>query len=106
MDKQLNQGSKAMKVTTHSSHSSHSSRSFCANLGCMPSILSSFNWSLTPKLTITDWKEASNLFLEIKKLPNNCYLAQLQDDCYHELYSSIEELIFAVVTFIETNLLP
>ena len=93
MDKQL-------KVTTHSTFS------FCAYNSYIPSMLSTFNWSLTPKLTITDWKETSNLFLEIKKLPNNCYLAQLQDDCYYELYSSLEELIFAVVTFVETNLLP
>ena len=103
MDKQLTQATNAMKVTTHSTFSTFS---FCANLGYLPSMLSSFNWSLTPKLTITDWKEASNLFLEIEKLPNNCYLTQLTNDCYYELYSSLEELIFAVVTFVETNLLP
>ena len=37
MDKQLNQGSKQLKVTTHSTFS------FCAHLGYMPSILSTFN---------------------------------------------------------------
>lgn len=100
MDKQLTQGSKQLKVTTHSTFS------FCAHNSYIPSILSSFNWSLTPKLTITDWKEASNLFLEIEKLPHNYYLAQLKNDCYYELYSSLEELIFAVGTFVETTLLP
>ena len=94
-----------IKVTTHSTVSR---RSFSAYLGYIPSMLTTFNWSLTPKLTITDWNDNSNLHLSIKKLPNkdNLYLVTIENDCYYEVYTSIEELIFAVVTFIETNLLP
>ena len=94
-----------LKITTHSTFSS---RSFAAYMGYIPSMLSTFiNWSVTPKVTITDWRENSNLQLSIKKLPNNdMFLVYLENDCYNELYSNTEELTFAVVTFIETNLLP
>ena len=109
MDKQLTKPKQLtnipqIKVTTHSTFSS---RSYPTYKGYIPSLLSSFNWNLTPKLTITDWRENSNLTLKIKKLPNkdSLYLVTLKDDCYYEIYTSIEELIFAVITFIETNLL-
>lgn len=96
MDKQI-------KVTTHSTFSI---RSFNTYLGYIPSMLATFNWSLTPKLTITDWKENSGLALAIKKLPNSTYLVTIAGDRYYEVYTNIEELTFAVVTFIETNFLP
>lgn len=109
LNKQLNKPKQIPKPTQIkvTAHSTFSSRSFSAYKGYIPSMLSSFNWNLTPKLTITDWKENSNLILEIKKLPNkdNLYSVTLKDDCYYEVYTNMEELIFAVVTFIETNLL-
>ena len=89
-------------------HSTYSTRAHSIYLGYLQQKLLSIDYTITPKLTITDWKEISNLNLEIKKLPNkdNLYLVTLKDDCYYEVYTSIEELIFAVVTFIESNLFP
>ena len=92
-----------IKVTTYSTTST---RSYKAYLGYIPSMLSSFNWNLTPKVTITDWRENSKLKLEIKKLSKGIYLVTLQGDSYYEIYSDLDEAINPVVTFVANNFLP
>ena len=113
MDKQLNPVSKLqqeatnlhppqLKLTTQSTYSTKSLPIYPAYLATK---LLTINYSLTPKVSITDWEEAKDKIV-LRKVNQNTFLVEVANDCYFQSYSNLEEAVFDMITYVETNLLP
>lgn len=104
--KQVNPGSKLhppqLKLTTQSTYSTKSFPIYPAYLSTK---LLSINYSNTPKVSITDWEETEDKIV-LRKVNQNTFLLEVENDCYSQSYSNLEEAVFDMITYVETNLLP
>ena len=91
-----------LKLTTHSTYSIKSFATYPAYLATK---LLAINYSFTPKVSITDWEEAKDKIV-LRKVNQNTFLVEIENDCYFQSYSNLEEAVFDMVNYVETNLLP
>ena len=88
-----------------STHSTYSTRSHSIYLGYLSHKLLSIDYTQTPKVSVQDWKENKDKIV-LRKVNQNTYLLQLENDCYFQSYSTLEEAIFDLLSYVENNLLP
>ena len=97
-----------MATTTQlklSTHSTYSTRSHSNYLGYLSHKLLSIDYTQTPKVSVQDWKENKDK-IELKKATKNTYLLFIENDCYYQSYSNLEEAVADLISYAETNLLP
>ena len=87
-----------------STHSTYSTKSHCIYLGYLQQKLLAIDYTITPKVSVQDWKENKDKIV-LKKLNQNTYLLSIENDCYYQSYTNLEEAIFALLSYAETNLL-
>ena len=88
-----------------STYSTYSTRSHSIYLGYLSHKLLSISYTQTPKVSVQDWKENKDKIV-LKKLNQNTYLLSIENDCYYQSYSNLEEAVSDLITYVETNLLP
>ena len=96
-----------MATTTQlklSTHSTYSTRSHSIYLGYLQQKLLSIDYTQTPKVSVQDWKENKDKIV-LKKLNQNTYLLSIENDCYYQSYTNLEEAIFDLISYTKTNLL-
>ena len=86
-------------------HSTYSTRSHSIYLGYLQQKLLSIDYTLTPKVSVQDRKENKDKIV-LKKLNQNTYLLYIENDCYSQSYTNLEEAVFDLMAYAETNLLP
>ena len=91
-----------LKLTTQSTYST---KSFSIYPAYLATKLLSINYSFTPKVSITDWEEAKDKIV-LRKVNQNTFLLEVENDCYFQSYSNLEEAVFDMITYVETNILP
>ena len=97
-----------MATTTQlklSTYSTYSTRSHSMYLGYLSHKLLSIDYTQTPKVSVQDWKENKDKIV-LRKATKNTYLLYIEKDCYFQTYSNLEEAVFDLVAYAETNLLP
>ena len=67
--------------------------------------LLSIDYTQTPKVSVQDWKENKDKIV-LRKATKNTYLLFIENDCYSQSYTNLEEAVFDLVAYAETNLLP
>ena len=87
-----------------STHSTYSTRSHSIYLGYLSHKLLSIDYTQTPKVSVQDWKETKDKIV-LRKVNNSTYLLNIENDCYSQSYSNLEEAVFDLVSYTETNLL-
>lgn len=87
-----------------STHSVYSTRSHSIYLGYLSHKLLSIDYTQTPKVSVQDWKENKDKIV-LKKLNQNTYLLSIENDCYYQSYTNLEEAIFDLISYTKTNLL-
>ena len=87
-----------------STHSTYSTRSHCIYLGYLQQKLLSIDYTLTPKVSVHDWKETKDKIV-LRKVNNSTYLLNIENDCYSQSYSNLEEAVFDLVSYTKNNLL-
>ena len=87
-----------------STHSNYSTRSHSIYLGYLSHKLLSIDYTQTPKVSVQDWKENKDKIV-LRKVNNSTYLLNIENDCYSQSYSNLEEAVFDLVSYTETNLL-
>lgn len=85
-------------------HSTYSTRSHNIYLGYLQQKLLSIDYTITPKVSVHDWKETKDKIV-LKKLNQNTYLLSIENDCYYQSYTNLEEAIFDLISYTKTNLL-
>ena len=85
-------------------HSTYSTRSHSIYLGYLQQKLLSIDYTQTPKVSVHDWKENKDKIV-LKKLNQNTYLLSIENDCYYQSYTNLEEAIFDLISYTKTNLL-
>ena len=96
-----------MATTTQlklSTHSTYSTKSHSIYLGYLSQKLLSINYTQTPKVSVQDWKENKDKIV-LKKLNQNTYLLYIESDCYSQSHTNLEEAVFDLISYVETNLL-
>ena len=96
-----------MTTTTQlklSTYSTYSTRSHSIYLGYLQQKLLSIDYTQTPKVSVQDWKENKDKIV-LRKATKNTYLLYIENDCYSQSYSNLEEAVFDLVSYTETNLL-
>lgn len=88
-----------------STYSTYSTRAHSIYLGYLSHKLLSINYTQTPKVSVQDWKENKDKIV-LKKLNQTTYLLFIENDCYSQTYSNLEEAVSDLITYAETNLLP
>ena len=88
-----------------STHSTYSTRSHSIYLGYLSQKLLSINYTQTPKVSVQDWKENKDKIV-LKKIGENTYLLSIENDCYYQSYTNLEEAVFDLISYTKTNLLP
>ena len=91
-----------LKLTTQSTYSTKSFPIYPAYLSTK---LLSINYSFTPKVSITYWEETEDKIV-LRKVNQNTFLLEVENDCYSQSYSNLEEAVFDLMAYVETNLLP
>ena len=86
-------------------HSTYSTQSHSIYLGYLQQKLSSIDYTITPKVTITDWREPNDRIV-LRKVAKNMFIVSIEKDCYYQTYSNLEEAVFDLMAYAETNLLP
>ena len=86
-------------------YSNYSTRSHSIYLGYLQQKLLSMDYTQTPKVSVQDWKENKDKIV-LRKVNNSTYLLSIENDCYSQSYSNLEEAVFDLVSYTETNLLP
>ena len=87
-----------------STHSVYSTRSHSIYLGYLSHKLLSINYTQTPKVSVQDWKENKDKIV-LRKVNNSTYLLNIENDCYSQSYSNLEEAVFDLVSYTKNNLL-
>lgn len=113
MDKQINPVSKRQQEATNlhppqlklTTQSTYSTKSFPIYPAYLATKLLTINYSNTPKVSITDWEEAKDKIV-LRKVNQNTFLLEVENDCYFQSYSNLEEAVFDMITYVETNILP
>lgn len=88
-----------------STHSTYSTRSHSIYLGYLSHKLLSINYTQTPKVSVQDWKENKDKIV-LRKVNNSTYLLNIENDCYSQSYSNLEEAVFDLVSYTKNNILP
>ena len=88
-----------------STHSTYSTRSHSIYLGYLSHKLLSIDYTLMPKVSVQDWKENKDKIV-LRKVNNSTYLLSIENDCYSQSYSNLEEAVTDLISYVETNLLP
>ena len=88
-----------------STYSTYSTRSHSIYLGYLSHKILSIDYTQTPKVSVQDWKENKDKIV-LRKVNNSTYLLSIENDCYSQSYSNLEEAVFDLITYVETNLLP
>ena len=87
-----------------STHSVYSTRSHSIYLGYLSHKLLSIDYTQTPKVSVQDWKENKDKIV-LRKVNNSTYLLNIENDCYSQSYSNLEEAVFDLVSYTKNNLL-
>ena len=87
-----------------STHSVYSTRSHSIYLGYLSHKLLSINYTQTPKVSVQDWKENKDKIV-LRKVNNSTYLLNIENDCYYQSYSNLEEAVSDLVSYTKNNLL-
>ena len=87
-----------------STHSTYSTKSHSIYLGYLSNKLLSIDYTQTPKVSVQDWKETKEKIV-LRKVNNSTYLLNIENDCYSQSYTNLEEAVFDLVSYTETNLL-
>ena len=85
-------------------HSTYSTRSHSIYLGYLSKKLLSIDYTITPKVSVQDWKENKDKIV-LRKAAKNTYLLSIENDCYYQSYTNLEEAIFDLISYTKTNLL-
>ena len=96
-----------MTTTTQlklSTYSIYSTKSHSIYLGYLQQKLLSIDYTQTPKVSVQDWKGTKEKIV-LRKVNNSTYLLNIENDCYSQSYTNLEEAVFDLVSYTETNLL-
>ena len=96
-----------MTTTTQlklSTYSTYSTKSHSIYLGYLSQKLLSIDYTQTPKVSVQDWKENKDKIV-LRKVNNSTYLLNIENDCYFQTYSNLEEAVFDLVSYTKNNLL-
>ena len=96
-----------MATTTQlklSTYSTYSTKSHSIYLGYLQQKLLSIDYTQTPKVSVQDWKENKDKIV-LRKVNNSTYLLNIENDCYSQSYSNLEEAVFDLVSYTKNNLL-
>ena len=97
-----------MTTTTQlklATYSTYSTKSHSIYLGYLSKKLLSIDYTQTPKVSVQDWKENKDKIV-LKKLNQNTFLLNIENDCYSQSYTNLEEAVTDLISYAETNLLP
>lgn len=86
-------------------YSSYSTRAHSIYLGYLQQKLLSIDYTITPKVSVHDWKETKDRIV-LRKVAKNMFILSIENDCYSQTYSNLEEAVFDLMAYAETNLLP
>ena len=86
-------------------HSTHSTRSHSIYLGYLSHKLLSIDYTQTPKVSVQDWKENKDKIV-LRKVAKDMFVLSIENDCYFQTYSNVDEAVFDLIAYAETNLLP
>ena len=87
-----------------STHSTYSTKSHSIYLGYLSNKLLSIDYTQTPRVSVHDWKENKDKIV-LRKVNNSTYLLNIENDCYSQSYSNLEEAVFDLVSYTKNNLL-
>ena len=87
-----------------STYSTYSTRAHSIYLGYLSHKLLSIDYTQTPKVSVQDWKENKDKIV-LRKVNNSTYLLNIENDCYSQSYSNLEEAVFDLVSYTKNNLL-
>ena len=87
-----------------STHSTYSTKSHSIYLGYLSNKLLSIDYTLMPKVSVQDWKENKDKIV-LRKVNNSTYLLNIENDCYSQSYTNLEEAVFDLVAYTKNNLL-
>ena len=87
-----------------STYSPYSTKSHSIYLGYLSHKLLSIDYTQTPKVSVQDWKENKDKIV-LRKVNNSTYLLNIENDCYSQSYSNLEEAVFDLVSYTKNNLL-
>ena len=87
-----------------STYSTYSTKSHSIYLGYLSHKLLSIDYTQTPKVSVQDWKENKDKIV-LRKVNNSTYLLNIENDCYFQTYSNLEEAVFDLVSYTKNNLL-
>ena len=88
-----------------STHSVYSTRSHSIYLGYLSHKLLSIDYTQTPKVSVQDWKENKDKIV-LRKVAKDMFVLSIENDCYFQTYSNVDEAVFDLIAYAETNLLP
>ena len=91
-----------LKLATYSTYST---KSHSIYLGYLSHKLLSIDYTQTPKVSVQDWKENKDKIV-LRKVNNSTYLLNIENDCYFQSYTNLEEAVTDLISYVETNLLP
>ena len=97
-----------MTTTTQlklATYSTYSTKSHSMYLGYLSHKLLSINYTITPKVSVQDWKEDKDKIV-LRKVAKNMFILSIENDCYSQTYSNLEGAVFDLMAYAETNLLP
>lgn len=91
----------SLKITIESSTTKNSFEIYPAYLS---NTLLNLNFNLTPTVTINNWDETKDAIRIVQK-SNKEYLLYIVGDCFSIRFPTLEEAIFEIVSYVETNIL-
>ena len=97
-----------MTTTTQlklATYSTYSTKSHSIYLGYLSKKLLSIDYTQTPKVSVQDWKETKDKIV-LRKVAKNTFLLNIENDCYSQSYTNLEEAVTDLISYVETNLLP
>ena len=87
-----------------STYSTYSTKSHSIYLGYLSHKLLSIDYTQTPKVSVQDWKENKDKIV-LRKVAKDMFVLSIEKDCYFQTYTNLEEAVFDLVSYTETNLL-
>lgn len=96
-----------MTTTTQlklSTYSTYSTRAHSIYLGYLSHKLLSIDYTQTPKVSVQDWKENKDKIV-LRKVAKDMFVLNIENDCYSQSYSNLEEAVFDLVSYTKNNLL-
>ncbi len=86
-------------------HSNYSTKAHCIYLGYLQQKLLAIDYAVTPKVSIQDWEETKDRIV-LRKVAKDMFVLSIEKDCYFQTYSNVDEAVFDLIAYAETNLLP